>query len=139
MDIRRTNLPKVVKDLIDEDELKQAVLAAAEEQVPGIVAKEFKDSSYVATVQDYPGIEPKGYQMDEYLLVLEFLQSIGLTYAPSVLRYESMHPEVSVSRKELAERLDLKASGHTPLLVQLFQERLDEISEAEKYNKQQNK
>ena len=128
MDIRRTNLPDEVKNLVDEDELKQAVLDEAERNVPKIAGKEIHDDqSAVSEIDDYSGIILGADEKEEYLLVLDFLESIGLKFAPAVLRYESQHPEIEPSRRELADRLDLNARSKEPLLVQLFQERLDEI------------
>ena len=128
MDIRRTNLPDEVKNLIDEDELKQAVLDEAERNVPKIAGKELRDDgSAVSEMEDYSGIILGPDEREEYLLVLDFLESLGLKFAPAVLRYESQHPEIESNRRELADRLDLNAKSKDPLLVQLFQERLDEI------------
>ena len=129
MDIRRTNLPEEVKNLIDEDELKQAVLDEAERNVPKIAGKEMRDdaASAVSEIEDYSGIILGPEEKEEYLLVLDFLESLGLKFAPAVLRYESQHPEIEPNRRELADRLDLNGKSKDPLLVQLFQERLDEI------------
>ena len=128
MDIRRTNLPDEVKNLVDEDELKQAVLEEVERNVPKIAGKEIRDNESVASeIDDYSGIILTGEEKEEYLLVLDFLESIGLKFAPAVLRYESQHPEIESERREIANRLDLNARSKDPLLVQLFQERLNEI------------
>ncbi|EAY15159.1 hypothetical protein TVAG_392760 [Trichomonas vaginalis G3] len=127
MDIRRTNFPEEVKNLIDEDELKQAVLDEVERNAPKVAGKELHDNASVSEMEDYSGIILTEEEKEEYLLVLEFLDSIGLKYAPAVLRYESQHPEIEANRKELADRLDLNARSQDPLLVQLFQERLNEL------------
>lgn len=127
MDIHRTNLPDEVKALIDEDELKQAVLDEVERNAPKVAGKEIHDNASVSEIEDYSGIILTEEEKEEYLLVLEFLESIGLKYAPAVLRYESQHPEIEASRRELASKFDLNAKSKDPLLVQLFQERLNEL------------
>jgi len=78
--------------------------------------------------QQYKGISVGASQEDperqEYLLVLEYLESVGFKFAPSVLRYESQHPDIMSNRAELAKSLGLRSYDRTPLLVQLIEERL---------------
>ena len=58
----------------------------------------------------------------EYALVLDYLESIGLKFAPSVFRYESQHPNVFSERTQLASDLKLRSYDKTPLLVQMIEE-----------------
>ena len=125
IDVTRSNLPKDIQALVDEDELKESVLSKVEEEAMYRAAKEIDLS--VASIPDYKGINIRGDSKDEYLMVLEFLESLGLKFSPSVLKYESQHPEIFVDRKELAEKYRLKSHDRTPLLVQLFQDRLNQI------------
>jgi hypothetical protein len=58
----------------------------------------------------------------QYQLVTEYLESIGLKIAPTVLRYESQHPNVFSDRANLATQLGLRSYDRTPLLVQIIEE-----------------
>jgi hypothetical protein len=68
-------------------------------------------------------IDPDNGELIEYRLVMDYLESIGLKFAPTVLRYESQHPNLFADRAELAERLHLRSYDRTPLLVQMIEEK----------------
>jgi len=125
VDVTRSDLPREIQALVDEDELKESVLSEVEAQAMHRASKEVESS--IASIQEYRGVSLSGDSRDEYMMVLEFLETLGLKYSPAVLKYESQHPEVSIDRKQMAQRYRLKAHDRTPLLVQLFQERLDQI------------
>ena len=78
----------------------------------------------------YPGIQLEGDEKDEFLLVLDYLESIGLKFTPTVLKYESQNPDVNTNREELCQRLNLRSYDRTPLLVQLIDERLKALESA---------
>jgi hypothetical protein len=61
--------------------------------------------------------------MDDFLLILDYLESMGLKFTPQVLKFESQHPQTVVNRKDLCRRLHLRSYDRTPLLVQLLEER----------------
>lgn len=119
-----------VQKLVEEKGIKEKVLQEAQ-QIAQKTANHLLDSSAPAP-ETYQGIDiSKEEDLDEYLLVLEYLESIGFKFAPSVLRYESQHPEQMVNRRQLSERLGLRSYDRTPLLVQLIEERLNSLQEAE--------
>jgi hypothetical protein len=62
-------------------------------------------------------------ELTEYCLVMDYLESIGLKFAPTVMRYESQHPNQFADRTELAQRLHLRSYDKTPLLVQIIEEK----------------
>jgi hypothetical protein len=60
--------------------------------------------------------------MDEFLLVLDYLEWLGLKFTPQVLKFESQHPETVIDRRQLCERLSLRSYNRAPLLVQMIEE-----------------
>jgi hypothetical protein len=57
----------------------------------------------------------------KYLLVLEFLQSAGFKFAPTVLKYESQHPDLEMDRRQFGRDLKLRTFDRTPYLIQLLE------------------
>lgn len=115
-------LRKEISKIIDERSVQNKVLEEAK-QTAEIQAKHFLDDE-VAPPPEIPGILADSDEKDEYLFVLEYLESLGLKITPTVLRYESQHPEVQCDRKKLSRNYNLKNYDRTPLLVQLIEERL---------------
>jgi hypothetical protein len=60
---------------------------------------------------------------------MEYLESIGLKFAPTVLRYEGQHPNHFANRVDLARKLHLRSYDKTPLLVQIIEEKLKALGE----------
>jgi len=85
-------------------------------------SKSFAVSDFVI-----PGVEFEGWAQDEYLFVLEFMESMGMKYAPKVLKFEGQHPELKLDRVALCKRYNLDERSSVPLIVQLFGERLNAI------------
>jgi hypothetical protein len=117
-------------------ETQQEVVAALEALVTehGIKEKVLDDARRYATIaathildSEQPPLEAfepvpvDGEKELQYLLVLEFLQSAGFKFAPSVLQFESQHPEIKLDRRELGKRLNLRTYDRTPYLVQLIE------------------
>jgi hypothetical protein len=109
--------------LVEEKGIKQRVLEEAQE-LAKVAARHILDESQ-PELQAFPSIpiESEDQQL-QYLLVLEFLQSAGFKFAPSVLRFESQHPEIQLNRRELGKQLHLCTYDRTPYLVQLIEEQL---------------
>ena len=91
-----------------------------------------RDKKKIVMPSEIEGIESPGNQRTEYLLIQDYLQSIGLEASPEVLRFESLHPTVEEDRKTLATSLDLRSYDKTPLLVQLIAKRLAQIEKMSK-------
>ena len=120
-------LKQDIAAIIDEKDLQIKVLDEAKTNAEA-QAKHFLDKQ-IALPPEIPNILADGDERDEYLFVLEYLESIGLKVTPTVLRYESQHPEVQCERKRLAKQYQLKNYDRTPLLVQLIEERLKGLEE----------
>lgn len=76
-------------------------------------------------ITDYKGINIEDDILkDEYLLVLEYLQSVGLKFTPQAARFESQNPDLGFDRVELANKYGLRSYDRTPLLVQMIEDRL---------------
>jgi hypothetical protein len=117
-----------LQQLVEEKGIKEKVLEEAQE-LAKIAARHILDESQ-PELTPFPSIPIDDEQQElQYLLVLEFLQSAGFKFAPSVLRYESQHPELQVNRRELGKRLHLCTYDRTPYLVQLIEEQLKSIEE----------
>lgn len=118
---------KEVTELVEAKGIKEKVLKEAQ-AIAQQTANHILDPKAEAP-QQYKGItvgsSPEDPERQEYLLVLDYLESVGFKFAPSVLRYESQHPDIMSNRAELAKNLGLRSYDRTPLLVQLIEERLN--------------
>jgi hypothetical protein len=110
---------KDVQDLVAEQGIKERILQELQQHAQAI-ANHINDPTAPdpATFDPVPIAEE---QKVEYQLVLEYLESLGLKFAPTVLRYESQHPQELMPRQQLAESLGLKAFDRTPLLIQMIE------------------
>jgi hypothetical protein len=113
---------EALKTLVEEKGLRQRVLADAQE-LARIAARHILDDSQ-PELQTFQSIPLDGDKDIQYLLVLEFLHSAGFKFAPTVLRFESQHPEIVLNRRELGKRLNLCTYDRTPYLVQLIEEQM---------------
>lgn len=131
-------LDNFIKDT--ESEVVEEVQRLVDEK--GIKAKILEEAQQLATQQANHIINPKSPEppkfeglnlddenMDEFCLVLDYLESIGLKFTPTVLKYESQNLQINSNRQELCERLKLRGYDRTPLLVQLIEERLKSLEE----------
>lgn len=116
-----------LQNLVNEKGIKEKVMEEAQE-LAKIAARHILDETQ-PELQAFPSINVEGDKELQYLLVLEFLQSAGFKFAPSVLRFESQHPELEVKRRELGKQLNLCTYDRTPFLVQLIEEQLKELQE----------
>jgi hypothetical protein len=111
--------------------LSQEILDSAKAEAEEAV----RDKKSIAMPPEITGIDEPSNKRLEYLLIQDYMQSIGLQVAPEVLRFESLHPTVEEDRKTLASYLDLRSYEKTPLLVQLIAKRLAQIEKMEKHEK----
>lgn len=116
-----------LQHLVDEKGIKEKVLEDAQE-LAKIAARHILDETQ-PELQAFPSVPIDGDKELQYLLVLEFLQSAGFKFAPSVLRFESQHPEIELNRRELGKQLNLCTYDRTPYLVQLIEEQLKTLEE----------
>ena len=114
-----------VQKLVESKGIKEKVLSEAQ-QIAQQTANHLLDPNSPSP-EIFKGIELDEESTDEYLLVLEYLESVGFKFAPSVLRYESQHPEITTNRQEISEKFGLRSYDRTPLLVQLIEERLKSL------------
>lgn len=117
-----------VQELVERRGIKEKVLqeaqALAQKQAMHIMNPDDHDAP-----ETFEGVNLDGEDKDEFLLVLDYLESIGLKFTPTVLKYESQNPTVETQREELCKRLNLRAYDKTPLLVQLIEERLNSLQD----------
>lgn len=113
-----------VQQLVEREQIKERIIEEAERYAQLAADEEEGDSYGDQRLPQFPGV-PIGQEEDqlEYFLVLDFLESIGLKFAPTVFRYESQHPDLFVDRARVSERLHLRSYDRTPLLVQLIEEK----------------
>jgi hypothetical protein len=112
-----------VQRLVEENHIKERVVEEAQGYAQRI-ANQIQDPRRAEPIETFPGVpigEPN--QLIEYCLVLDYLESIGLKFAPTVFRYEAQHPNQFAVRTELAKQLNLRAYDRTPLLVQMIEEK----------------
>jgi hypothetical protein len=112
--------------LVEEKGIKAKVLQEAQE-LAKTAARHILDESQ-PDLEPFPRIPiDSEEQVLQYQIVLEFLQSAGFKFAPSVLRFESQHPEVELDRRALGKKLNLCTYDRTPYLVQLIEEQLKSL------------
>jgi hypothetical protein len=104
----------------------------------GIKTKVFDEAQELAKVaaghigdETQPDVDPfpsipieNEEQLLQYQVALEFLQSAGFKFAPSVLQFESQHPDLALDRRALGKKLNLCTYDRTPYLVQLIEAQL---------------
>lgn len=118
-----------VQKLVEEKGIKDQVLKEAQQLAQQQAMHIMNPDS--PEPPTFPGIQLTGDEEDEFYLVLDYLESIGLKFTPTVLKYESQHPDVKTKRDELSQRLNLRSYDRTPLLVQLIDERLKALEASE--------
>ena len=111
--------------------VSQEILDLAKAQADEIV----KDKTQIVMPPEITDIEVDGPKRTEYLLIQDYLASLGLEKSPEVLRFESLHPTVEEDRRTLAQKLQLRSFDKTPLLVQLIALRLAQIEKMDKEGK----
>lgn len=116
-----------LQKIVEEKGIKAKVLGEAQEMAK-IAARHILDETQ-PELQEFPSVPVEGDKQFEYLLVLEFLQSAGFKFAPSVLRFESQHPEIELDRRQLGKDLNLCTYDRTPYLVQLIEEQLKSLED----------
>ncbi|EAX95557.1 hypothetical protein TVAG_005720 [Trichomonas vaginalis G3] len=114
----------------EDNNVSQAILDQAKAQAE----EQARSKQQIQMPNEIEGIDKEGLEQTEYLLIQEYLQSIGLVTAPEVLRYESLHPTIKEDRRTLAQRLKLRSYDKTPLLVQLIAQRLEQLERQDKAN-----
>jgi hypothetical protein len=117
-------VPRAVAKRIEKNQLKQRVAQEAQEYAERHAARTLNPNE---SPERFPHIELQSDDRDEFLLVLEYFEAIGLKFTPSVLRYESQNPGAPTDREGLCKKYNLRADIDTPLLVQLVQQRLDSL------------
>lgn len=111
-----------VQNLIAEKQIKEKVLHEAQ-QYAQQAANHIHDPSEPEP-EKFSGITLESdNDLLEYALVLDYLESIGLKFAPTVFRYESQNPNSFSERVQVADDLYLRSYDRTPLLVQMIEER----------------
>jgi hypothetical protein len=109
-----------LEELVQENGIKDKVLGRAQEYAK-TAATHILDETQ-PPLEPFPAVAIDGDKELQYLLVLEFLQSAGFKFAPSVLKFESQHPDIELNRRELGKRLKLRTYDRTPYLVQLIEQ-----------------
>ena len=119
-----------VQKLIDDKKIKEKMLEEAQkyaQQAANHILDESQEAPKVFEGIDLSASED-GQDTEFYLfmLVLDYLESIGLKFAPTVFRYESQNPSVLSDRLRISNDLLLRYYDKTPLLVQMIEQlRLD--------------
>ncbi|OHS97360.1 hypothetical protein TRFO_36459 [Tritrichomonas foetus] len=113
-----------VKEIIDTKHVKDQVIDEARKMAADTVSKVLEHSD--EPFPDFPRVDfISSEDRDEFLLVLEFLQSSGNIFGAPILTYESQHPEVKLDRADLARRLGLNEKNPEPLLIQIVRSHME--------------
>lgn len=114
-----------VQNLIKEKGIKEKMLEEAQNYAQ--VAANYITDPSKPELPTFPGIPLDSEQDDsiafyEYMFVLDYLESIGLKFAPTVFRYESQNPSTFNNRTEICAQYPLRQFDRTPLLVQMIED-----------------
>ena len=116
-----------IQKIVEEKGIKEKILeeaqSLAQQEAMHIIDPKNPESP------TFEGINLSSEERDEFLLVLDYLESIGLRFTPTVLKYESQNPNVQIDREALCKQHNLRFYDKTPLLVQLIEEKLNSFSE----------
>jgi hypothetical protein len=115
----QAEVSEALEELVRKNKIKEKVLGHAQEYAK-IAATHILDETQ-EPLQPFQEVPIDGDKELQYLLVLEFLQSAGFKFAPSVLKFESQHPDLPFDRRALGKRLKLRTYDRTPYLVQLIE------------------
>jgi hypothetical protein len=110
-----------VQRMIEDRGIKAQVLEEAQNHAQTI-ANHLRDPESPEPERFEPVAIGELSELVQYQLVLEYLESVGLKFAPTVMRYESQHPNAFSDRASLAAQLRLRSFDRTPLLVQMIEE-----------------
>jgi hypothetical protein len=115
-----------VQRLVEEKGIKKAILDEAQ-RFAQAQALHIMNPDQNPEPQSFPGIDLSDEnEQDEFLLVLDYLESLGLKFSPTILKYESQNPKIVTNREELCRKLHLRSYDRTPLLVQLIEEQYNQ-------------
>jgi hypothetical protein len=116
---------QALEQLVQEKGIKTKVLEDAQELAKK-AARHILDETQ-PELEPFPSVPVDGDKKLQYVLVLEFLQSAGFKFAPSVLKFESQHPDLELNRRDLGKQLNLCTYDRTPYLVQLIEEQMKSL------------
>jgi hypothetical protein len=112
-----------VQNLVRDHRIKERILEEAQNCAQRI-ANHIQDPQRAAPLAPFDPVPiDSENDLNEYCLVLDYLESIGLKFAPTVFRYETQHPNQFANRVEIAQKLHLRSYDKTPLLVQMVEEK----------------
>jgi hypothetical protein len=119
-----------VSELVEREVIKERMKEEAQEYAQA-VADHINDPDGCPEPTRFPPVPIDENGRLEYYLVLDFLESIGLKFAPTVFRYESQHPNFVTDRDEVAATLHLRSYDRTPLLVQMIEEKRKSLGKSD--------
>lgn len=109
-----------VQKVIADNNVKMSTLEQARHLASDTVTKALHtDGSGIARINGISFLSED--ERDEFLLVLDFIQTSNIKFGVPVFGFESQHPELTLDREDLASRLGLDASDAKPLLVQMVE------------------
>jgi hypothetical protein len=108
-----------VKKLVADQGIQEEITEELKQHAQGIAAKLQSDSAREPV--NFEPVSIEGDDIIEYQLVLEYFESCGMKFLPTVFRYESQHPNTFSDRVTLAKALGLRAFDRTPLLIQMIE------------------
>ena len=106
------------KQLSEEKKITENVFTEANDCAQKI-ATNIIDPAHNEELAEFPRLNGSEF---EYYLVLDFLESIGCKFAPTVFKQETRMQGGNCPHKYLADNLYLRQYDKTPILVQLIQE-----------------
>ncbi|OHT09017.1 hypothetical protein TRFO_22268 [Tritrichomonas foetus] len=109
------------QELAEEKNIKQKIFNEAQEYAQ-LIANHIKNPDSKPPPEFPPLPLDTDNDLIEYYFVLDFLESIGLKFSPTIFRYETQRTNEFVDRAFIRDSLNLRSYDKTPLLVQLIEE-----------------
>lgn len=117
---------QTLQKYVDQNKLKSLALKEATELAQDAIKNSLCDEEN--PFEQFPSIklDPNDEDsLDEYFLILDFLEIGGFKIGSPIFKFESQNPNITYNRDDLAKRLGLDPDDPRPLLIQIIESHMN--------------